>query len=362
MCRNKGLLVELHINNNSTLVEQEEFKLEYFRSHKSFRKEARIKEIIEERVDHPCHVHIFSAIEGCSAYRPWYNKKTHQAFLKPTTGKYLHSHSLIDWRQLNCTVTLINGLMSTVPLRHSFAITTTGSFMQVEYATDLIFHRQSEFQPLYEIIVRFAAVDVNPDQVATFIGRKLFVQYRDEVGNNINTRIMGTRIRHTTGQNSIILYDKGGLIACVKCTNNKVASLKQRREVEQRNGEVIMHNAPLRKTIYSLETLCKLMGAANQRYLAYMTSIEHPGSGQKACNRFSSRAKVKSHSNRGFTLILQEDFNVFITLIRGEWAIPGFRAGDLRRHISQLTQPRCSYLIKRLRTHCIIKMAGHCYK
>jgi hypothetical protein len=49
-------------------------------------------------------------------------------------------------------------------------------------------------------------------------------------------------------------------------------------------------------------------------------------------------------------------------LMRGEWAISGFRARDLRRHISRLAPSRSSYLIKRLRTHAIIKKAGHCYK
>jgi len=236
------------------------------------------------------------------------------------------------------------------------------SFMQVEYATDVVFRQQSEFQPLYENIVRSAAVDVKADQVAAFLGRKLVGQYRDEIGNNFNTRIQGTRIRHTMGANSIKLYDKFGLIARVECTSNNVSSFKHRRKVEQRNGETVVRNAPLRKTIYSLKALRKLMNAANQRYLAYMASIEHPGSGQKACNKLSSPAKVKARSYRGFNLFLQQDFNVFVTLMRGEWAITGFRARDLREHLSQLTPSRASYLIKRLRTHGIIKKVGRCYK
>lgn len=414
--------LRLHVEH---LVKQEGVELEFVRSHKSFRKEVRIKEIIKERGDHPGLVHIFSAMEGCSAYRPWYDKKRRQSYLKPTTGKCLHyyfyfidedfglcflrlptwspfrlqvyfnGHSWlarhldragIAYQMLDNAFLSINApekaqafadsLEATQLHRHLdqwaeaycpaiaslFRSHYHWSFMQVEYATDVVFRRQSEFQPLYENIVRSAAVDVKADQVATFLGRKLVGQYRDEVGNNFNTRIMGTRIRHTMGKNSIKLYDKAGLIARVECTSNDVAFFKHRREVEQRNGGVIMRNAPLRKTIYSLKTLRKLMGAANQRYLAYMASIEHPGSGQKACNRLSSPAKVKARSYRGFNLFLEEDFNVFITLMRGEWAISGFRARDLRNHISQLTPSRSSYLIKRLRTHGIIKKVGHCYK
>jgi len=58
-------------------------EIEFIRRHKAFRKEDRIKAIIAERGDHPGLVHIFSAMEACSAYRPWYDKKKGHALLKP---------------------------------------------------------------------------------------------------------------------------------------------------------------------------------------------------------------------------------------------------------------------------------------
>ena len=42
--------------------------------------------------------------------------------------------------------------------------------------------------------------------------------------------------------------------------------------------------------------------------------------------------------------------------------ISGFRAGDLRAHIAGLTPARASYLIKRLRTHGLIKKVANTYK
>lgn len=406
------------------LAEQAGLEIEFIRSYKSFRKEARIKSILEQRGDHPGLVHIFSAMESCTAYRPWHDKKSHKTFLKTMQGKCLHYYfyfidedfglcylRLPTWAPFRLQIyfnghswlarhldrsgiafkmldnaflsiedpekaqTLSDSLEAAqlhrrldrwaaayCPIASRFRNYYHWSFMQVEYATDVVFRQQSEFQPLYENIVRSAAVDVKADQVAAFLGRKLVGQYRDEIGNNFNTRIQGTRIRHTMGANSIKLYDKFGLIARVECTSNNVSSFKHRRKVEQRNRETVVRNAPLRKTIYSLKALRKLMNAANQRYLAYMASIEHPGSGQKACNKLSSPAKVKARSYRGFNLFLQQDFNVFVTLMRGEWAITGFRARDLREHLSQLTPSRASYLIKRLRTHGIIKKVGRCYK
>ena len=53
---------------------------------------------------------------------------------------------------------------------------------------------------------------------------------------------------------------------------------------------------------------------------------------------------------------------VDLTLARGEWAISGFRAADLRAHIEGLSPGRSSYILKRLRTHGLIKKVAHTYK
>ena len=406
------------------LAEQADLEIEFIRSYKSFRKESRIKEILEQRGNHPGLVHIFSAMESCTAFRPWHDKKTHKTMLKATQGKCLHyyfyfideefglcylrvptwapfrlqayfnghnwlahrleqagiSYQMMDNAFLSIAdfekaQMLANSLEATQLHRHLDCWATTycpvashfrngfhWSFMQVEYATDVIFHRQSDFQPLYENIVRSAVVDVKAEQVAMFLGRKLVGQYQDELGNHFNTRIQGTRIRHYMGSNSIKLYDKFGIIARVECTSNDISSFKHPREVEQRDGNVVTRNAPLRKSIYSLKTLRKLMSDANRRYFAYMAAIEHPGSGQKGCNKLASPVKVKQHSYRGFNLFLKDDFDLLMNLMRGEWTISGFRARDLRERIKGLSSSRCSYLIKRLRTHGIIKKVGHCYK
>ena len=117
-----------------------------------------------------------------------------------------------------------------------------------------------------------------------------------------------------------------------------------------------------RKGIYSLKDLRTLMRAANDRYLAFMACLDNPDAAQKALAKMAAPAKVKGRSFRGFDLFLDPDYQLFLTLARGEWSISGFRARDLRRHIPGLTTGRASYLIKRLRTHGLIKKVAHTYK
>lgn len=79
------------IRQNAQLVAQEnELEIEFITRQADFRKEARIKAIIAQRGTHPGLVHIFSAMEGCAAYRPWHDKASHKTYVKGTQGKCLH--------------------------------------------------------------------------------------------------------------------------------------------------------------------------------------------------------------------------------------------------------------------------------
>jgi hypothetical protein len=399
-------------------------KIEFIRKLKAFRKEERVRQILAERGDHPGLVHIFSAMETCSSYRPWHDKPSGKTFFKPVSGKCLHYYFyFIDaqfglcyvrvptWAPFRLQVyfnghgwlarqlaqagiafesadnaflsiadpaeaqRLADSLDATTlhahldewarrccPVLGHFRNGVHWSFMQVEYATDVVFRQQARFQPLYEAIVRTAVHVVKAEQVAMFLGRKLHATYQGEVGNDFSTRIQGTRIRHHMGPASIKLYDKAGLIARVECTANDVSFFKHHRHVEQRNGERVFKLAPLRKSIYSLGDLRQLMHAANDRYLAFMACLDNPDAAQQALAKMAAPAKVKGRSYRGFDLFLNPDYQLFLTLARGEWSISGFRAGDLRAHIPGLTSGRASYLIKRLRTHGLIKKVAHTYK
>ena len=81
-----------------------------------------------------------------------------------------------------------------------------------ENATDVVFRRQADLAAIYGNLTRTAIHTVKPDNIATFLGRKLNTQYEGEMGNRFNIRIEGTRIKHTMGPVSLKLYDKFGLI------------------------------------------------------------------------------------------------------------------------------------------------------
>ena len=239
----------------------------------------------------------------CNAYKPWHDKKTHRTFLKPTGGKCLHyyfyfidtqlglcylrvptwcpfrlqfyfnghNHLARKLDQRGIAYTLQDNAFTQIddwdtaqrladvlnveqlhrildryaarfcPVNKDFGQRYHWSIMQAEYATDIVFKRMADLQPLYEHITRTAIHAVKPDHVATFLGRKLAPNYLGELGNHYHTRIEGTCIKHHMANKAAIkMYDKFGRILRVETTVNDVTFFKHYREVEHRDGTSTM--------------------------------------------------------------------------------------------------------------------------
>ena len=236
------------------------------------------------------------------------------------------------------------------------------SLDQAEYATDIVFRRQADLQAIYGQLIRTAIHTVKPDDIATFLGKKLNGNYQDEMGNRYNVRIEGTRVRHSMGMASIKMYDKFGQILRIETTAKDISFLKHYREVEQRNGESVMKFAPMKKTIYSLGALREVLGAANRRYLEFLSAIDDPSNGIDKLNKITRTVHEQARSYRGFNFFDPNDEALFLALARGEFTISGVQNKALRARFPQYTSGQISRILRRLRTHGLIKKASHCYK
>ena len=409
--------------NAEKLAEENGLEIDFVRK-KNFRKEDRINDIIKQRGSLPGLVHIFSAMEPCTAYKPWHNKKTHKTYLKTVPGKCLHyyfyfitadlglcylrvptwapfrlqfycnGHNLlasilskknIDFQMLDNVFVQIDNfdkaqkfaddinvkrlhrqldkiVRQYCPIIRYFTNSYHWSFMQLEYATDIIFKRKSDLKPIYDEIVRTAIHSVKAENIATFLGRKLHGGYQDEMGNNFNTRIEGTCIKHRMGKVAIKMYDKFGIVLRVETVANDVSFFKHHRRVEHRDGTWEMKNAPLKKSIYSLPMLVELMKASNRRYIEFISVIDDPTGGIKDLNKISRAVKEDDRSYRGFNLFDGGDLELFSAIIRGEFNISGFSNKSLRKVIKGKKGHQVSRLLKRLRKHGLIKKIGNTYK
>lgn len=321
----------------------------------NFRKEDRVRQVLRERGGHSGLVHVFSALEPCSTYQPWHDKRAGKTFLKPDSGKCLHYYfyfidallglcylrvptycpfrlqfyfnghnwlkrqlekrgiacELIDNVIVACgdwpaaqkiadgfDVTMLHRLLDRYarfycpPARGTFGVDYHWSLMQAEYARDIVFRGEEDLAGLYESITRTAVTAVKVDQIATFLSRKINGNYQGEAGGSFSTRIEGTCIKHHMGRAAAIkMYDKLGRVLRIETTVNDVSFFKHHRKVEHRDGTSSVKLADLPKSIYSLPVLTELMGDANRRYLAFVSELPDDGPGLRAVQKLAEKTR-----------------------------------------------------------------------
>ena len=75
--------------NAEALAAEAGLKIDYIRK-KNFRKQDRVKAVIEQRGDHPGLGWVFSALQPGTTYPPWHDKPSGRSFLRYKDGQCLH--------------------------------------------------------------------------------------------------------------------------------------------------------------------------------------------------------------------------------------------------------------------------------
>jgi len=158
------------------------------------------------------------------------------------------------------------------------------------------------------------------------------------------------------------MYDKFGFILRIEVTSCDVLFFRHHRRVVHRNGTSSYMVAPVRKTIYGLGDLRKLLGAANRRYLDFISAFKEPSAGKKILDKVSRPCRDNGRTYKGFNFFSAVDQQLFEVLLRGEHTISGFRNRNIRTHTPGLSAGQVSRILKRLRLHGLIKRVGRTYK
>ncbi|WP_299163574.1 MarR family transcriptional regulator [Accumulibacter sp.] len=388
------------------------------------RKEGVVAAVIKRRGDHPGLVHVLSAMEACNAYEPWHDKRTHQTFLRHTSGKCLHyyfyfiddtlgliylrvptwcpfrlqfycnGHSwlarslatagigytmadnafirLDDWARAQqladaFSPDTLHAILDRYaeqccPVFDVFGQSYHWSLMQVEYATDLAFRSDAVMKPLYEELSRQAIFSVKAEQVATFLGKKITPQLAQEIGSRFATRIEGTCVKHYLGKVSVKMYDKFGRVLRLETTTNDVSFFKHHRKVEHRDGHQSREIAPLKKSIYSLIDLREILLGCNRRYLEYLSALDDFSAGDRNLQRLTSPKTVDGHTLKGFNFFDRTQQTLLRALQRPAFNIRGLRRADLARFLPHVSPSGMTRYLWRLRQFGLIKKVAHSYR
>ena len=388
------------------------------------RKEDIVAKVLAGRGDHPGLVHIISAMEACDSYKPWHDKRTHHSFLRPDSGKCLHYYfyfidaqlgliylrvptwcpfrlqfycnghrwlarqltaagigftrvdnaflRIDDWQRAQTLADHLSpaGLhhildryaQQCCPVLDVFPHVYHWSFMQVEYATDLVFRSQTTLKPLYEQLSRQAILTVKAEHVATFLGHKITPQLAQEIGSQFATRIEGTCVKHRFGKSSIKIYDKFGLVLRIETTTNDVSAFKHYRKVEHQHRPATYGLAPLKKNIYSLNDLREILRGCNRRYLEYLSSLDDFSAGIRALDRLTQPRPINGRNVRGLNFFNRVEQALLAALQLPAFNIAGLRRADLLPLLSQCSPATLTRQLARLRRLHVIKRVAGTYR
>ena len=387
------------------------------------RKEELVARVLAGRGDAPGLVHVLSAMEACPSYKPWHNKTSGKTYLRPDQGKCLHyyfyfideelglcylrvptwapfglqfycnGHSVlamalkregIEFAQADNAFLRIADLDRAQALADAFSpdvlhrrldryaqwlcpvLDVFGqayhwSIRQAEYSTDLMFRSEQILVPLYDAISRQAVLAANAERVSGFLGKKVTPQLAQEIGSRLSTRIEGRCIKHYMGAAGVKVYDKFSRVLRVETTVNDLSFFKHHRKVEHRDGHTTRELAPLKKTIYSLIDLREILLGCNQRYLAFLSSLDDPSAGERDLQRLSQPRVGTDPSVKGLNFFDANEQTLLRALQNGKFNIHGWRRADLMAFLT-ITPSGMSRQLKRLHVLGLIKKVTHTYR
>jgi DNA-binding MarR family transcriptional regulator len=163
------------------------------------------------------------------------------------------------------------------------------------------------------------------------------------------------------GAAGVKVYDKFSRVLRIEPTVNDVSFFKHHRKVEHKGAAATRELAPLKKSIYGLIDLREILLGCNQRYLAFLSSLDDPSAGERDLQRLSQPRLGADPSIKGLNFFGATDGKLLRTLQHGEFNIHGWRRADLVARL-QLVPSAMTRQLRRLRTLGLIKKVTHTYR
>ncbi|MCF8084706.1 MAG: hypothetical protein K9M96_16600, partial [Deltaproteobacteria bacterium] len=143
---------------------------------------------------------------------------------------------------------------------------------------------------------------------------------------------------------------------------NRPYEFKVRRR-GRRNGQEVTGWFPMAKGVANLYRYAEVSLAANGRYLDALSAVDDPQKAQQHLINIGRRVRHNGKSFRGFNPVAKMDLQLFLSVLRGEYSIMGFRNRNIRIQLFPQTKDpntirrqssRVSRLLKLLHVHKLI--------
>ena len=202
---------------------------------------------------------------------------------------------------------------------------------ETEWATDVLFRSPAALARVYPNLLRHATTTFGSRDVLRFLGQAPVVHRNTtrEIISSTLTRPEGTRVKHAINRNSIKIYDKQQSVLRVETTINNPRDMKVYRPKE---GDATGPKSwqRLRKGVADLHRRAEISQKSNERYLETLAAVEHDQPLGETVRPICQPTQWQGRRVRGLQPLGPDDSRLLAAVIRGEFALNGFRNRDLR--------------------------------
>ena len=200
---------------------------------------------------------------------------------------------------------------------------------ETEWASDVMFRDPADLAAVAAALARHGAATFGSDDVLRFLGRKPSGHVRTEVTTHFKRRPEGVRVRHSVGRNSLKVYDKQGTVLRPETTINDPRDFKVFRPKDGApEGQKSWQR--MRKGVADLHRRAEVSQAANERYLDALASLDTSTPVGELARDICRPKHWKGQPVRALRPWSEDDHALCAAVLRGEFAINGFRNRDLQ--------------------------------
>lgn len=202
---------------------------------------------------------------------------------------------------------------------------------ETEWATDVLFRSPAALAAVYPNLLRHATTTFGSRDVLRFPGQAPVVHRNTtrEIISSTLTRPEGTRVKHAINRNSIKMYDKQQSVLRVETTINDPRDMKVYRPKE---GDPAGPKSwqRLRKGVADLHRRAGISQKSNERHLEALAAVDHDQPLGEVVRPVCQPTEFQGRRVRALQPLAPDDNALLATVIRGEFALNGFRNRDLR--------------------------------
>jgi hypothetical protein len=235
---------------------------------------------------------------------------------------------------------------------------------QAEYSTDVLFADRATLTRLRPALYEHAALSFSAERIMTFLGRRYRETFQGEVQTRWHRREPGASVKHWMKRNAIKMYDKAGTVLRIETVINDPREFYVHRTRRKQDGSEEVGWFEMSKGIANLYRYAQVGQSANARYLGALAVVDDVGASRSEFDRRCVPISYQGRMRRGLQPFGRADQALFCAALRGEYAIRGFRNGELAERLYGPTpkdpverRRRCAHVsrqISLLRAHGLV--------